>query len=109
VSADRSKTRRPREFKITDAKSGTAFPVRVIPRASRNEVEGITGNALNVRVTAPPVGGAANKALVELLAKRLKVRKSQIEIVAGHTSQHKMISIVGLRPSEVEERLFGKR
>ena len=109
MSADRSKIRKPREFKITDAKSGTAFPVRVIPRASRNEIEGVTGNALKVRVTAPPVEGAANKALIELLAERLKVRKSQIEIVAGQTSQKKMISVVGLRPSEVEERLFGKR
>jgi len=71
-------------------------------------VEGITGNALKVRVTAPPVEGAANKALIELLAERLKVRKSQIEIVAGQTSQKKMISVVGLRPSEVEERLFGR-
>ena len=108
MSADRSKTRKPREFKITDAESGTAFPVRVIPRASRNEIESVTGNALKVRVTAPPVEGAANKALIELLAKRLKIRKSQIEIVAGQTSQHKMISVVGLGPSEVEERLFGR-
>lgn len=108
MSADRSKTRKPREFKITDAESGAAFPVRVIPRASKNEVEGITGNALKVRLTAPPVEGAANEALIELLAERLKIRKSQIEIVAGQTSQHKMISIVGLQPSEVEERLFGK-
>jgi uncharacterized protein (TIGR00251 family) len=108
MSADRSKTRKPREFKITDAERGAAFPVRVIPRASRNEVEGVTGNALKVRVTAPPVEGAANKALIELLAERLKVRKSQIEIVAGQTSQKKMISVVGLRPSEVEERLLGR-
>ena len=108
MSADRSKTRKPREFKITNAERGAAFPVRVILRASRNEIEGVTGNALKVRVTAPPVEGAANEALIELLAERLKIRKSQIEIVAGQTSQHKMISIVGLQPSEVEERLFGK-
>jgi uncharacterized protein (TIGR00251 family) len=108
MSADRSKTRKPRKFKITDAESGAAFPVRVIPRASKNEVEGVTGNALKVRVTAPPVEGAANKALIELLAERLRIRKSQIEIVAGQTSQQKMISVVGLGPSEVEERLFGK-
>jgi uncharacterized protein (TIGR00251 family) len=108
MSADRSKTRKPREFRITDAESGAAFPVRVIPRASRNEVEGIIGNALKVRVTAPPVEGAANKALIELLAEQLRIRKSQIEIVAGQTSQHKMISIVGLSPSEVEKRLLEK-
>ncbi|TEU14652.1 MAG: YggU family protein [Anaerolineales bacterium] len=108
MSADSSETRKPRAFKITEAESGAAFPVRVIPRASRNEVEGITGNALKVRVTAPPVEGAANKALIELLAERLKVRKSQIEIVAGQTSRHKMISVVGLGPSEVEARLFEK-
>ncbi|MFB0536050.1 MAG: DUF167 domain-containing protein [Anaerolineae bacterium] len=108
MSADRSKIRRPREFKITDAERGAAFPVRVIPRASRNEIEGVTGHALKVRLTAPPVEGAANKALIELLAERLKVRKSQIEIVAGQTSRQKMISVVGLQPGEVEKRLFGK-
>ena len=108
MSAERSKTRKRREFKITDAERGAAFPVRVIPRASRNEIEGVIGNALKVRVTAPPVEGAANKALIELLAERLKIRKSQIEIVAGQTSRHKMISVVGLRPGEVEERLFEK-
>jgi uncharacterized protein (TIGR00251 family) len=108
MSADKSKIRKPRAFKITEAESGAAFPVRVIPRASRNEIESVTGNALKVRVTAPPVEGAANKALIELLAERLKIRKSQIEIVAGQTSQHKMISVVGLGPNEVEERLFGE-
>jgi uncharacterized protein (TIGR00251 family) len=71
MSADRSKIRKPREFKITGAESGAALPVQVIPRASRNEVEGITGDALKVRVTAPPVEGAANKALIELLEERL--------------------------------------
>ncbi len=109
MSADRSQTRKPREFKITGAETGAAFPVRVIPRASRNEIEGITGNALKVRVTAPPVEGAANQALIELLAERLEVRKSQVEIVAGQASQQKMISVIGLHPSEVEERLFGKK
>jgi uncharacterized protein (TIGR00251 family) len=108
MSADRSKAHRPREFKITDAESGAAFPVRVIPRASKNEIESVTGNALKVRLTAPPVEGAANKALIELLAERLKIRKSQIEIIAGQTSRNKMICIVGLRPSEVERRLFGR-
>ncbi len=108
MSADKSKVRKPRKFQITEAERGAAFPVRVIPRAGKNEVEGVTGNALKVRVTAPPVEGAANKALIELLAERLKIRKSQIEIVAGRTSQQKMISVVGLQPSEVEERLFGR-
>lgn len=107
MSADKPKIRKFREFKITAAESGAAFPVRVIPRASRNEIEGVTGNALKVRVTAPPVEGAANDALIELLAETLKIRKSQVEIVAGQSSQQKMVSITGLKPSEVDERLFG--
>ena len=108
MSADRSKARKRREFKITEADTGAAFLVQVTPRASRNEIESVTDNALKVRLTAPPVKGAANKALIELLAERLEVRKSQIEIVAGQTSRHKIVSVVGLQPSEVEERLFGK-
>jgi hypothetical protein len=96
-----------RELKITDAKQGAAFTVRVVPRASKNEIAGRMGDTIKVRLTAPPVEGKANKALIAFLSEQLRVRKSQIEIVAGETSRNKLISVVGLSPLEVEERLLG--
>ncbi|MBM4467450.1 MAG: YggU family protein [Chloroflexi bacterium] len=83
------------QLKITEVEGGVTFAVRVVPRASRNEIVGVQGDALKVRLTAPPVEGKANEALVAFLAQRLGVRKSQVEIVAGGTS-----------PQELRERLF---
>jgi len=95
------------QLKITGTEDGVTFAVRVVPRASRNEIVGIHGDALKIRVTAPPVEGRANEALVAFLAKRLGVRKSQVEIVAGATSRRKMIRVIGLVAQEVGERLLG--
>lgn len=73
--------------------------VRLQPKASRNEVYGWktdpeTGDeVLQVRVTAPPVDGKANKALIKLLAKEFKTPKSRIEIVQGETSRDKVIEL----------------
>lgn len=95
------------QLKITEAGDGVTFAVRVVPRASRNEIVGVHGDALKIRVTAPPVEGRANEALIAFLAKRLDVRKSQVEIVAGGTSRRKMIRVIGLSLQEVGERLLG--
>jgi len=95
------------ELKITEVEGGVTFAVRVVPRASRDQIAGVHGDALKVRLTAPPVEGRANEALVAFLAKRLGVRKSQVEIVTGATSRRKMIHVIGLVTQEVEERLLG--
>jgi uncharacterized protein (TIGR00251 family) len=94
------------QLKITEVKGGVTFAVRVVPRASGNEIAGIHGDALKVRLTAPPVEGRANEDLIAFLAHRLGVRKSQVEIVAGATSRRKMIRIIGLSAQEVEKRLL---
>lgn len=73
--------------------------VRLQPRASRNEITGNrpdpdTGEpVLQVRVTAPPVDGKANKALVVLLAREFKVPKSKIRIIQGETSRDKLVEL----------------
>ena len=97
------------ELKITgtEAAGSVTFAVRVVPRASKDEIVGVHGDALKVRLTAPPVEGRANEALIAFLAKRLGVRKGQVEIVAGATSRRKMIHVIGLSAQEVEERLLG--
>jgi uncharacterized protein (TIGR00251 family) len=93
------------EFKISSAEGGAAFPVRVVPRASKNEISGRQGEAVKIRLTAPPVEGAANEALIGFLSEVLGVRKSQIEILSGHASRDKLVCVVGLLPNEVEARL----
>lgn len=93
------------KFKISSAEGGAAFPVRVVPRASKNEISGRHGDAIKIRLIAPPVEGAANEALIDFLSEILDVRKSQIEILTGHASRDKIVCVVGLTPQEVEDRL----
>ena len=71
--------------------------VRLQPRASRDELLGWTEEGtLRVRVMAPPVGGAANAALVQLLAKRLGIAKSKVLLVSGATARNKVIEVQGV-------------
>ena len=78
--------------------------VRVVPRASRDEL-GFDGTTLRARLTAPPVDGAANEALVELLASRLGVARRSISIVRGATSRTKSVSIEGLSAADLLARM----
>ena len=79
--------------------------VKVQPNASRSEVTGFSGDQLAVRVTAPPVEGKANRALVELLSDVLGVSRGRIEVVRGHTSRKKVVAVTGLSRDELMERL----
>jgi uncharacterized protein (TIGR00251 family) len=81
--------------------SGVLIRVRVQPRASAEQLEGVYGDQLRLRVTAPPVQGAANTACMALLAKVLGVRRSQVRLQAGEKSRDKVFHIVGLTSAEV--------
>ena len=81
--------------------------VRLTPRASREEIAGFEGETLRVRVTAPPVAGRANRALVRLLAKRLGVPRGAVRVVTGQTSRRKVVAIAGLDATELRRRLGG--
>ncbi len=70
---------------------GLILSVRVQPKASRNEIKGLHGEALKISLTAPPVDGAANKACIAFLAKKLGLAKSAVEIVSGQTSRNKLL------------------
>lgn len=80
-----------------------AFVVRVIPRASRDAIEGEYQGALKVRLTAPPVDDRANNALIRLLAERLNVPRSAVRIVAGEKSRTKRVEITGARREQIIE------
>lgn len=82
-----------------------AFGVHVVPRASRDKIAGIRDGAVRIRLTAPPVEGAANEALVRFLSSVLRVPKQDIEIVSGQTARRKVVSVYGLSKEEIEARL----
>jgi len=83
----------------------TRFDVRVIPRAPQDEFGGIRGSALVVRLTAPPVEGAANEALLGMLSDALDVPTSDLAIISGHHSRDKTLRVVGLSAAELKQRL----
>ena len=91
---------------IRQTATGVSFNVRVQPRARKNELCGVQGDALKVRLTAPPVEGAANEALVAFLAKSLQVRKSQVEIIQGRASRSKVVAVSGISLEKARERLL---
>jgi uncharacterized protein (TIGR00251 family) len=85
---------------IREGENFISFPVWIQPKASSEEIVGFVEGALKVRVTQPAIEGKANRALLELLAKKFGVAKSQVEIVAGETSRRKLVKIWGVDAKE---------
>ncbi len=93
----------------TAAQPQATLSVRVQPRlASRNEVAGLVGETLKIRLTAPPVEGEANDACLAFLAKLLDLAPSRLAIIQGARSRTKVIRITGLTKNEVHARLSHK-
>jgi uncharacterized protein YggU (UPF0235/DUF167 family) len=90
---------------VSDTLSGAVFAVRVTPRASRTEVTGVCDGTLLVRLAAAPVDGAANDALIELLAGLLRCPTRAIAIVGGARSRSKRVWIEGLDAEAVQAGL----
>lgn len=93
-------------FQVTVIDEGLRFAVHVQPRAKKTEVAGVYGNALKVRVAAPPVEGAANRALVEFIARQLSVPQHAVEIVSGDTSRQKIVQVRGVTVQQLQARLL---
>lgn len=90
---------------LRDADGGITLRVRVQPRASRDALGGEREGALVVRLTAPPVEGAANEALARFLGKTLGVAPSAVRVVAGASSRNKVVSVSGLDAATARERI----
>jgi uncharacterized protein len=84
------------ELPYSRAKDGIIIEVKVGPRSSKNEIVGVEGPVVKIKLTAPPVDGAANEMLVEMLAKKFKIKKSDVEIIKGGNSRHKLIKLKGV-------------
>jgi len=85
---------------VKETADGITFAVRVLPRSSRNEIVGESEGVLKIKLTAPPVEGAANKALIEFLSGKLKVAKSRISIVTGQSGRSKVVAVEGLNKAD---------
>lgn len=79
--------------------------VKVKPRSSRDNVEGWKEGVLVVRLTSPPVDGAANSSLIRLLAKKTGVARSRIRIVSGEKGRSKVLEFEGVDLEDLKERL----
>jgi len=82
-----------------------SFSIKVQPRARKNAITGVVGDSLKISLTAPPVDGKANQAVIEFLSEILKVPHASITIASGDTSRIKLIRVAGATKSAVEQRL----
>ena len=84
---------------------GATLAVRVQPRASRNSISRLEDGTFKIRLTAPPVDGAANEALITFLSETFSVSKSSVEIISGQSARQKIIRINGISGEDVDRLL----
>jgi len=92
---------------IRKERGAITFDIVVAPRASRERIGPVVGDRIKVAVAAPPVEGKANQALVDLLARALKVRKQDVEIVRGAKGKRKTVRVAGISEEVLMELLDG--
>ena len=84
---------------------GVELRLHVYPNAARNELVGFDGDIWRVKIAVPPLKGKANKELIAFLAQKLGLSKGDLTILKGHTSRHKLLSVIGLTREELNRRL----
>jgi uncharacterized protein len=87
-------------LEIKSYKAGIRFAAAIQPRASRNQILGIHNHCLKIKLTSPPVDGAANQACIKFLAKAFGISPSRLSIVKGETSRNKTIQLEGMDPKD---------
>ncbi|MFQ5330180.1 MAG: DUF167 domain-containing protein [Thermodesulfobacteriota bacterium] len=87
---------------LTEKEGAISVNLLIQPRASRDEIASITGDALKIRLTSPPLDDRANRQCVAYLAKRLGLKKRQLELIQGKKSRRKVIRITGLSITEAD-------
>jgi hypothetical protein len=92
---------------IRETPEGFLLNVKALPRSSRCGICGIYGDALKIKVTAPPVDGRANEEIIAFLASGLGIKKGQVTIVAGHNATRKVVAVTGCGREDIE-RLMGE-
>ena len=90
---------------IHESAKGLTFNIKVHPRARKNAITGAIGDALKLSVTAPPVEGKANHAVIEFFADLFAIPRSSVTIASGETSRNKVVLIAGVSKPVAEQRL----
>jgi uncharacterized protein len=90
---------------VKEIAGGATFAVKVHPRARKNAITGVVGDALKLALTAPPVDGKANRAVIEFFADLFAIPRSSVTIASGETSRNKVVRVSGLSRTVVEQRL----
>ncbi|MDD4874403.1 MAG: DUF167 domain-containing protein [Dehalococcoidales bacterium] len=91
---------------IVGTETTAKIAVQISPGASKNEITGIVNDILRIKIAAPPVKGKANKELIDYLSHLLCISKDRLDILKGHTSKNKLISIDGLSKVSALEKLL---
>ena len=92
-------------FPVNETAKGVSFSIKVHPRARKNAITGVVGDALKLALTAPPVEGRANQAVIEFFAELFAIPRSSVTIASGETSRNKVVRISGLSWGSEEQRL----
>ena len=87
---------------LTDTPAGAVLNLRIIPRAHKNAIQGELGDALKIRLCAPPVDGAANSALVEFLSDAFSLPRARVQLLSGATSRNKRVLLAGVPAAQVK-------
>ena len=90
---------------LKESATGVSFEVKVHPRARKDGITGTVGDALKLALTAPPVDGKANQAVIEFFADLFAIGRSSITIASGETSRTKVIRVSGISAEQVRQRL----
>jgi uncharacterized protein (TIGR00251 family) len=85
---------------MTETREGIVLSIHATPRASKSQIQGLHGEALKIRLQAPPVDGKANDTLLEYLAKVLNVPRRQVILLSGQTSRQKRVSVKGITAAQ---------
>lgn len=90
---------------VTPHPEGSVLSLTVVPRSSRTAIEGDSTSGLRVRLTAPPVDGAANAMLIKVLSEALQLPRSRLKILSGETGRKKRILLMGMSAQDAHLRL----
>lgn len=91
---------------IQESPQGVILNLYIQPKASKNKVVGRHGDAIKLQITAPPVDGEANEAVIKFLAQTIEVPRSQVEILSGHQGRRKRVLIKGINSANLPESLL---
>ncbi len=92
---------------INEVPGGIRLEIKVQPRSSKNQIAGEQEGALKVKLTAPPVDGEANQALINFLSSYFKIPKRNITLLKGETSRHKLVEIQGIDKTTLTKLVLG--